>query len=98
MDRRTPRRASSFGSKTLREKLTGSLQGSIPTIVSLLSDGVAAYRPLFGAGLPFTDPEPVLLPSANATLVFYAFDDPSTPRIGVIKNLAADSVEIVALP
>jgi hypothetical protein len=76
----------------------GSLEGSFPVIAALLSDGVASYQPTFGAGLPFTDPEFVLLSSANATLVFYAFDDPATPRIGVVKDLPADSVSIVALP
>ncbi len=40
----------------------------------------------------------MLLPSAGATLVFYAFDDPATPRIGVVKNLPAGSVDVVALP
>ena len=81
----------------LREKLTEPLQGSLPAIAALLSDGVAAYRPVVGGSLPFTDPEPVLLPAAGATLVFYAFDDPGTPTIGVVKDLAASSVQVVAL-
>lgn len=82
----------------LREKLTGSLRGAAPIIASLLSDGVDVYRSLFGAGLPFTDPEQVLLPSAGATLLFYGFDDPGIARIGVVKDVPADSVTIIELP
>jgi hypothetical protein len=89
------RTATAAGPFVLREKLTAPLPGSLPAIAALLSDGVAEYRPLFGGSLPFTDPEPVLLPSAGATLVFYAFDDPGTPLIGVVKDPAASSVQVV---
>ena len=64
----------------------------------MLTDGLAPYRGLVGASLPFVDPEPVLLPAAGVTLAFYGFDDPAMPRIGVEKDFATNSVRVVELP
>ena len=71
------------------------LEGVIRT---LLGDGLENYEPLFGAGLPYTDPEPVLSSAAGTPLTFYGTDDPTVGELRVVKDLASDSVRLIELP